>query len=109
MIESGNATQPTQTQTPGVTILVEDNGPGVAEDDRDQIFRRGFRSDRTASEVEGRGIGLDISRALLARMGGCLGLVCEEHYKAWGLVDYGLGGAAMKIEVTRKLYKLAER
>lgn len=109
MIGSCNATQPTQTQTTGVTVLVEDNGPGVAEDDRDQIFRRGFRSDRTASEVEGTGIGLDISKALLARMGGCLDLVCEEHYKSWGLADNGLGGAAMKIEVTRKLYRLAER
>eukprot|EP00533_Pseudo-nitzschia_delicatissima_P008320 CAMPEP_0116100992 /NCGR_PEP_ID=MMETSP0327-20121206/12573_1 /TAXON_ID=44447 /ORGANISM="Pseudo-nitzschia delicatissima, Strain B596" /LENGTH=655 /DNA_ID=CAMNT_0003592925 /DNA_START=116 /DNA_END=2083 /DNA_ORIENTATION=- len=96
-------------RTPGVTVLVEDNGPGVADDDRHLIFERGFRSDKTASEVEGRGIGLDISKALMARMGGYLGLASEEDYSRNAL-QYSdrLNGAAMKLEVTRKPFQRIE-
>jgi light-regulated signal transduction histidine kinase (bacteriophytochrome) len=93
--------------TPGVIVLVEDNGPGVAVDDRHKIFERGFRSETTASEVRGRGIGLDISRALMARMGGSLGLATEEDCcccESEGPPDR-LDGAALKLEVTRKPHK----
>ena len=89
-----------------MVVLVEDNGPGVSTSDRDKIFERGFRSESTASEVEGRGIGLDISRALMARMGGYLGLVGEEEdFDCDCDYEDGLDGAAMKLEVTRKPYK----
>lgn len=80
---------------PGVTILVEDNGPGVAEGERAHIFERGFRGER-ASAVEGRGIGLDISRALMGRMGGYLGLAGEEE-TSWD----SLNGTAMKFMLFR--------
>ena len=96
-------------RTPGITILVEDNGPGVAHDDRHLIFERGFRSEKTASKVDGRGIGLDISRALMARMGGSLGLASEEDYSQNSL-EYSdrLNGAAMKLDVTRKMFQRIE-
>jgi signal transduction histidine kinase len=55
----------------GVTILVEDNGPGIPAEIRDQIFDRGVRSDSTRS-IEGSGIGLDIAKTLVRRMGGIL-------------------------------------
>lgn len=96
----------TNQRTPGVTVLVEDNGPGIAHDDRHLIFERGFRSDKTASSVDGRGIGLDISKALMARMGGYLGLASEEDYSQ-NRLEYSerLDGAAMKLEVTRKPFQ----
>jgi signal transduction histidine kinase len=50
----------------GVSIIVEDNGPGIPESEREKIFERGFRGPRTVS-LPGNGIGLDISRALLSR------------------------------------------
>jgi signal transduction histidine kinase len=56
----------------GVTILIEDNGPGIRPTERDAVFERGFRSPRTKSLVEGSGIGLDIGRSLVKRMGGKL-------------------------------------
>eukprot|EP00534_Pseudo-nitzschia_fraudulenta_P000037 CAMPEP_0201122970 /NCGR_PEP_ID=MMETSP0850-20130426/6468_1 /ASSEMBLY_ACC=CAM_ASM_000622 /TAXON_ID=183588 /ORGANISM="Pseudo-nitzschia fraudulenta, Strain WWA7" /LENGTH=587 /DNA_ID=CAMNT_0047389767 /DNA_START=203 /DNA_END=1966 /DNA_ORIENTATION=+ len=93
----------------GVTVLVEDNGPGVAEEDRDRVFDRGFRSDRTSSEVVGRGIGLDISRALMARMGGYLGLAGGDGDDDSSQFSDRLDGAAMKLEVTRKSYKAPGR
>ena len=58
----------------GVTILVEDNGPGIRKHERENIFKRGFRGDLTKA-VEGTGIGLDISLALVQHMGGTLSLV----------------------------------
>jgi signal transduction histidine kinase len=56
---------------PGVTIVVEDNGPGIPQDERAFIFERGFRGTLT-TPVDGSGIGLDISRTLIERMGGRL-------------------------------------
>ncbi|CAJ1969402.1 unnamed protein product [Cylindrotheca closterium] len=63
----------------GVTVLVEDNGPGISETDAEQIFQRGFRGEATRS-VQGTGIGLDISQALVQRMGGDLQLASHEDY-----------------------------
>ncbi|OEU12598.1 HATPase_c-domain-containing protein [Fragilariopsis cylindrus CCMP1102] len=85
----------TASQDPGVTILVEDNGPGIAETDRDLIFVRGFRSD-TTNIVGGRGIGLDISQALMIRMGGYIGLLNGKDI----FLD-SLDGAVIKFEVSR--------
>ena len=63
----------------GVTILVEDNGPGISATDAEQIFQRGFRGEATHS-VPGTGIGLDISQALVQRMGGDLEIANYEDY-----------------------------
>jgi signal transduction histidine kinase len=62
---------------PGVTILVEDNGPGILEEDRQAIFARGFRAAATCS-VGGTGIGLDIALALMQKMGGTLQISNDE-------------------------------
>ena len=58
----------------GVTILIEDNGPGIRNHEREKVFKRGFRGDLTKA-ITGTGIGLDISLALVQRMGGTLTLV----------------------------------
>lgn len=64
-----NNTNDDKTMKPGVTIRVEDNGPGVPEEDLERVFERGYRSQQTL-QVNGTGIGLPIARALLRRMGG---------------------------------------
>jgi signal transduction histidine kinase len=80
----------------GVTILVEDNGPGItSESDRENIFNRGFRSE-TTSYIDGSGIGLDISRTLVERMGGNLDLIDEGEFKNT------LNGAVMKCTLFRR-------
>ncbi|VEU42641.1 unnamed protein product [Pseudo-nitzschia multistriata] len=88
-------------ERPGVTVLVEDNGPGIAEDDLDLIFERGFRSDKTSSDVGGRGIGLGLARALMKRMGGYLGPASDDDMSHFTDI---LDGAKMKLEVSRKPY-----
>jgi signal transduction histidine kinase len=53
-----------------VGIAVEDEGPGVAAEDRERIFARFTRGART--EAGGFGLGLAIGRELARRMGGDL-------------------------------------
>lgn len=78
----------------GVTILVEDNGPGIPAETRDQIFDRGVRSDSTRS-IEGSGIGLDIAKTLVRRMGGILRVAKNDAF------PNSLDGTAMELILFR--------
>ncbi|HET9103436.1 MAG TPA: HAMP domain-containing sensor histidine kinase [Solirubrobacteraceae bacterium] len=55
------------------SVTVTDEGPGVPEDERDQIFRR-FHRGRDTQGKAGFGLGLAIGRELAQRMGGELRL-----------------------------------
>lgn len=68
----------------GVTILVEDNGPGIPKDEIDTIFERGYRGINTSNTTVGSGIGLDISKEMMSKIGGSLELVkkkSSDEYK----------------------------
>lgn len=54
-----------------VTIQVEDDGPGIAEDQRQRLRERGARLDEAQ---EGQGLGLAISSDIVALYGGSLSL-----------------------------------
>ncbi|KAG7359294.1 histidine kinase [Nitzschia inconspicua] len=82
----------------GVSIVVEDNGPGIDDDDLERIFHRGYRGEATSSMVEGKGIGLDISKALTERMGGKLEVISPRDNK---FVDKQLDGTSMKFSLYR--------
>ena len=63
-----------------VTIEVEDDGPGVAEERRQQLFARFSRvHDKEASSATGSGIGLNFSQTLVDRMGGSIGYRPREN------------------------------
>jgi signal transduction histidine kinase len=53
-----------------LVVAVADNGIGVPEDARAQLFSRFFRAHRDASEVEGTGLGLSLVRDTIESMGG---------------------------------------
>lgn len=60
--------------TGGIRMAVEDRGPGVAESDRDRIFERFYRSDRSRGrESGGTGIGLSIAKAIVDQHDGVIG------------------------------------
>jgi signal transduction histidine kinase len=59
----------TQVET-AVDIHIQDDGPGVSPGDRDHLFELLFRSQATAGNVQGAGIGLFVSRTLARAMGG---------------------------------------
>ncbi len=48
-----------------VLVTVEDNGPGVAEEDRPYIFDRFYKVDRSRTGKQGSGFGLYICRRIL--------------------------------------------
>jgi len=57
-----------------VRISVSDNGDGISIDDQSQVFQPFNRLGREAGPIEGTGIGLAITKDLVERMGGKIGL-----------------------------------
>jgi PAS domain S-box-containing protein len=53
-----------------VFIKVQDDGPGISEDDAERLFGLYYRSAQAASTAPGAGIGLFVCRELVAAMGG---------------------------------------
>eukprot|EP00934_Nitzschia_sp_Nitz4_P000765 Nitzschia sp. Nitz4//scaffold119_size111653//91804//93318//NITZ4_004208-RA/size111653-processed-gene-0.198-mRNA-1//-1//CDS//3329533890//765//frame0 len=82
------------TLRPGMTIVVEDNGPGVQKCDHERIFQRGFRSASTTS-APGSGLGLDIAQGLVQRMGGTLEVGDHDEFRD------ALSGAIFKCTLFR--------
>ena len=69
----------------GISMVVEDNGPGIAEEEREKLLQRGVRGDE---RVEGHGLGLAI----------VLELVSAYH----GDIEIGrsdLGGACISVRL----------
>jgi signal transduction histidine kinase len=82
--------------SPGVTMLIEDNGPGIQRHEQDAVFERGYRSESTAHVADGSGIGLAIALSLIEQMGGTLRVVDSDDYKDC------LSGAVLELVVFRK-------
>lgn len=71
-------------------LEVEDDGPGIAEGDRETVFGRFTRLDASRSaDSGGSGLGLAICRRIVELMGG----------RVWADSSPGLGGARFTIEL----------
>lgn len=55
-----------------VRIAVEDEGPGIAPDDRERIFDKFYRARAADRQNAGTGLGLPISRGFVEAMGGTI-------------------------------------
>lgn len=67
-----------------------DDGPGIADDQREHIFDRFYRG--RGHDTPGSGLGLSIVRQAAARTGGGVRIVDGLHGKGCGLeVRFGLG------------------
>jgi two-component system sensor histidine kinase GlrK len=63
-----------------VNVLIEDNGPGISEEDRGQIFQPFFQGKQQGqSPVKGSGLGLAISREYVENGGGTIRLLPSSH------------------------------
>ena len=63
-----------------VNVLIEDNGPGISEEDRAQIFQPFFQGKQQGqSPIKGSGLGLAISREYVENGGGTLRLLPSSH------------------------------
>lgn len=64
----------------GVELVVEDNGSGIAEADRERVFERFVRLDEArARDVGGSGLGLAIVSDIVAAHGGSVEAAASEH------------------------------
>lgn len=63
-----------QSDSDSVTIWVCDDGPGISEDRRDQIFNRYERLEAEKSGIDGTGLGLAIAREFVEGLGGEIGV-----------------------------------
>ncbi|MDI5890573.1 sensor histidine kinase [Halomonas rhizosphaerae] len=75
-------------------LAVEDNGPGIAEDERERVFEKFHQIQRqeggeTRGRPRGSGLGLPISRGIVAHLGGRL----------WVEEAPRLGGACLVMEL----------
>ena len=57
-----------------VVVRVEDDGPGIPEDERDRVFDRGMRGRAAVGNGESNGLGLYVSARLMRAQGGELRL-----------------------------------
>lgn len=71
--DGGTITLAARRQNGSVTIEVEDEGPGIDEDDASRLFERFYRSDRARSaDGGGSGLGLAIARWIVELHGGAI-------------------------------------
>ncbi len=74
------------------TFVIDDDGPGVPETERENIFRRFYRPDQGRTRAEGgAGLGVAIARAEIVGVGGTV-----------AVTDSPLGGARFVITVPTK-------
>ena len=67
----------------GTTLLVEDTGPGIPEQERERVFDPFYRI--LGSDIEGSGLGLSIVRKIAARIGAVVTLEDNTVKTATGL------------------------
>jgi two-component system osmolarity sensor histidine kinase EnvZ len=64
----------------GLEIWVDDDGPGIAESERENVFRPFYRVDEArGEETGGTGLGLSIARDAVRRHGGRIWLNSSTH------------------------------
>ncbi|MHB1541496.1 MAG: ATP-binding protein, partial [Steroidobacteraceae bacterium] len=63
------AIEPAAAAQENLTLLVEDDGPGISAEDRARVLERGVRADET---VPGHGLGLAMVRETIELYGGSI-------------------------------------
>lgn len=68
--EGGNVRTLVSSDDDTVTFRVEDDGPGIPEEEHDRIFLKYYRDPSVRDSVDGAGLGLAISKQIILAHGG---------------------------------------
>jgi signal transduction histidine kinase len=66
---------PSATPGPGVTLAVEDEGPGIDAEHLAHVFDRFYKADTSRTPAGGSGLGLSIVKTIVERHGGRISVV----------------------------------
>ena len=75
-----------------VLVQVEDNGPGIAEHEREKVFEKFYRGQHASKSDGGVGLGLTICRSIIRAHGGKIGV--RERAGGGTLVEFTVPFAA---------------
>ncbi|NOZ26162.1 MAG: HAMP domain-containing protein [Nitrospirae bacterium] len=71
--DNGTITVKTEQSFNGITVSFHDTGPGIPERDRERVFERFYRVDKTRSRLSGgSGLGLAITKWIIETHGGSI-------------------------------------
>jgi signal transduction histidine kinase len=60
-----------------VRVEVSDTGPGISQEEQAKLFQKFYRAESTAGKTFGTGLGLYITRLLIEKFGGEMGVISE--------------------------------
>jgi two-component system, OmpR family, sensor histidine kinase KdpD len=83
-----------------VLVQVEDNGPGIAEHEREKVFEKFYRGQHAAKSDGGVGLGLTICRSIIRAHGGKIGV--RERAGGGTLVEFTVPFAAAREQLSRE-------
>ncbi|MDZ4134191.1 MAG: ATP-binding protein, partial [Paracoccaceae bacterium] len=93
--ETGRVLVGVRRRGPVVQLEVRDTGPGIPEDEQDNVFKEFHRLNARASASDGMGLGLAIVERAAALLGHPLGLRSDPGCGTCFLVQLPLAGAAL--------------
>ena len=77
-------------------ITVQDNGPGIAPEDRDKVFDRFFTADRAHTSGKGTGLGLSICKRIMEMHGQTIRLLDTDEGAAFRFTLEAEGGGTAR-------------
>src|SRR6478736_3223697 len=83
-----------------VLVQVEDNGPGIAEHEREKVFEKFYRGQHSVKSDGGVGLGLTICRSIIRAHGGKIGV--RERAGGGTLVEFTVPFAAAREQLSRE-------
>ena len=83
-----------------VLVQVEDNGPGIAEHEREKVFEKFYRGQHAPKSDGGVGLGLTICRSIIRAHGGKIGV--RERAGGGTLVEFTVPFAAAREQLSRE-------
>jgi two-component system, OmpR family, sensor histidine kinase KdpD len=84
----------------GVLVQVSDDGPGIAEHEREKVFEKFYRGQHASNSDGGVGLGLTICRSIIRAHGGKIGL--RERTGGGTLVEFTVPFAADPQKTSRE-------